>query len=286
MRDRSVRSDGRDQRAPVARGWRTAMPKTCPQCQNETTDDANHCPSCGAALNAGAHGGPGRAASGGRPRPAPPAGRRLDRIERSRLTRSICHARPGRSHRRHRNHRAVHLALFPWFTDYKGIGGIPLTSEWALAHGWTGSSSSSACAIVAYLVCAGRMGQAADQRRTAAPDRDDRGHGGERRPRPHRLHRQAGRFGGVGWGFGAVLGLIAGVVARAPYAVPQLRAKDDVGWLRCGTARVPLAPRTTLSMHAEASLGGLSAGRRRGAGRESWPADGSASNATKRRMTS
>jgi hypothetical protein len=30
---------------------------------------------------------------------------------------------------------------------------------------------------------------------------------------------------GVGWGFGAVLGLIAAAVAAAPYAVPQLRAK-------------------------------------------------------------
>jgi hypothetical protein len=30
---------------------------------------------------------------------------------------------------------------------------------------------------------------------------------------------------GVGWSFGAVLGLIAAVVAAAPYAVPQLRAR-------------------------------------------------------------
>ena len=29
----------------------------------------------------------------------------------------------------------------------------------------------------------------------------------------------------VGWGFGAVLGLIAAIVAAAPFAVPQLRAK-------------------------------------------------------------
>jgi len=30
---------------------------------------------------------------------------------------------------------------------------------------------------------------------------------------------------GVGWGFGAILGLIAAIVAAAPYAIPQLRAK-------------------------------------------------------------
>jgi hypothetical protein len=30
---------------------------------------------------------------------------------------------------------------------------------------------------------------------------------------------------GVGWGFGAILGLIAALVAAAPYAIPQLRAK-------------------------------------------------------------
>lgn len=36
-----------------------------------------------------------------------------------------------------------------------------------------------------------------------------------------------GGFGisGVGWNFGAFLGLIAAVVAAAPYAIPQLRAK-------------------------------------------------------------
>ena len=30
---------------------------------------------------------------------------------------------------------------------------------------------------------------------------------------------------GVGWRFGAFLGLIAALVAAAPYAIPQLRAK-------------------------------------------------------------
>ena len=30
---------------------------------------------------------------------------------------------------------------------------------------------------------------------------------------------------GVGWEFGAFIGLIAAVVAAAPYAIPQLRAK-------------------------------------------------------------
>ena len=34
-----------------------------------------------------------------------------------------------------------------------------------------------------------------------------------------------GGGGGVGWGFGAILGLIAALVAAAPYAIPQLRAK-------------------------------------------------------------
>jgi hypothetical protein len=30
---------------------------------------------------------------------------------------------------------------------------------------------------------------------------------------------------GVGWGFGAILGLVAALVAAAPYAIPQLRAR-------------------------------------------------------------
>ena len=49
------------------------MPKTCPQCQNQTTDDANHCPSCGAALTADAAPA-GATPAGAGPAQAAPAG--------------------------------------------------------------------------------------------------------------------------------------------------------------------------------------------------------------------
>ena len=32
---------------------------------------------------------------------------------------------------------------------------------------------------------------------------------------------------GIGWGFGAIVGLIAALVAAAPFAIPQLRAKTN-----------------------------------------------------------
>ena len=70
--------------------------------------------------------------------------------------------------------------------------------------------------------------------------------------------------GGVGWGFGAFVGLIAAIVAAAPYAVPQLRPGQE----------------------RPSSAAAISGAWRRAGGRGSWPADGSASNATNRRITS
>ncbi len=43
------------------------MAQTCPQCQSQASDEANHCPSCGAALSAA--GGPGAGGPGRRPAP-------------------------------------------------------------------------------------------------------------------------------------------------------------------------------------------------------------------------
>ena len=43
--------------------------------------------------------------------------------------------------------------------------------------------------------------------------------------------------GGVGWGFGAILGLIAALVAAAPYHDPAARREDDVTGGRCRQVR-------------------------------------------------
>ena len=40
------------------------MAQTCPQCQSQASDEANHCPSCGAALSAAAAPAQGAPASG------------------------------------------------------------------------------------------------------------------------------------------------------------------------------------------------------------------------------
>jgi hypothetical protein len=208
------------------------MPKTCPQCQNVTTDDANHCPSCGAAMNpaqeaqgvpmAGAApaAGPAPAAAGGSSVPAFSFDiNRLTLADRIAGIATI----------------VLFISLFlPWYTaSYKGIGGISAsTSVDGLWHGWMYLSLIVCIAIVAYLIVKAGW-ETVPISGFAVPhltlmmvatvvnlvlvliafiDKPSAG---------------VAAFGGlsIGWGFGAVLGLIAGVVACAPYLVPQLRAR-------------------------------------------------------------
>jgi hypothetical protein len=210
------------------------MPKTCPQCQNVTTDDANHCPSCGATLNpeqeaqavpmagpATAAGGPAPAATGGSNVPA-------FRFDLNRLTLADRIAGIATI--------VLFIALFfPWYTaTYKGIGGISAsTSVDGLWHGWMYLSLIICIAIVAYLIVKAGW-DAVPISGFSVPHLTlmmvatvvnlvlvliafiDKPSG-----------VNVGTFGGVsiGWGFGAILGLLAALVACAPYLVPQLRAR-------------------------------------------------------------
>ena len=216
------------------------MPKTCPQCQNVTTDDANHCPSCGAALNpaqeaqgvpmAGPASAAGPAPAAAGPAPAAAGGSSVlaFRFDINRLTLADRIAGIATI--------VLFISLFlPWYTaSYKGIGGISAsTSVDGLWHGWMYLSLIVCIAIVAYLIVKAGW-DTVPISGFAIPHLTlmmvatvvnfvlvliafiDKPSG-----------VSVGTLGGlsIGWGFGAVLGLIAGVVACAPYLVPQLRAR-------------------------------------------------------------
>jgi hypothetical protein len=204
------------------------MAQTCPQCQSQAGDEANHCPSCGAVLSATA--APPQAAPpagsppGSNPPPPPaaaPAGARAATaglppfkfdIARWTLADRIAGVAT----------IVLFICLFlPWFTISFGFGSGSVNGLW---HGWMWLSLILSIVIIAYLVLLA---------------------GWEKLPIsqdvPHLtvmliativnavlvlisfIDKPGGS--GVGWGFGAIVGLIAALVAAAPYAIPQLRAK-------------------------------------------------------------
>jgi hypothetical protein len=198
------------------------MPKTCPQCQSEAADAATFCPSCGANLDP--------AATAGAPPPPPtgaPAGGALPSAGSTLPPYRFDAARWSMADRIAGIATIVlFVCLFlPWFTYTAGFLGASVSfSVNGLWHGWMYISLILDILIVAYLVL-----RAGWDRLPISQDV------------PHLtvmlvativnavlvliafIDKPGG--GGVGWGFGAVLGLIAALVAAAPYAIPQLRAK-------------------------------------------------------------
>jgi hypothetical protein len=198
------------------------MPKTCPQCQTQTADDANHCPSCGAALNAGAASAQAAPAAGMPPHAAP-AGAAASTgsslppfafdLAKLNLADKIAAV-------------ASFVLLISLFLSWFGITviGIHLTASGTSAHGFLWIVFIICLAIIAYLVCVAGWGNL-----PFAPQI------------PHLTAMIAATAvnlvlvfiafidkpggSGVGWEFGAFLALIAAVVAAAPYAIPQLRAR-------------------------------------------------------------
>jgi hypothetical protein len=202
------------------------MPKTCPQCQNVATDDANNCPSCGAVLATGAApaGGPAQAAPVGGPAQAAPAGGAATSSGSSLPPYAFDLAKLNLADKI--AGVASIVLLISLFLSWFGITviGIHLTASGTSAHGFLWIVFIICLAIVAYLVCVAGWGNL-----PFAPQL------------PHLtvmivatvvnlvlvfiafIDKPGG--GGVGWEFGAFLALIAAVVAAAPYAVPQLRAR-------------------------------------------------------------
>jgi hypothetical protein len=118
------------------------------------------------------------------------------------------------------------LLLISLFLSWFGITviGVHLTASGTSAHGWLWLVFFICLAILAYLVCIAGWGNL-----PFAPQL------------PHVTVMIAATVvnfvlvfiafidkpggSGVGWEFGAFLALIASIVAAAPYAIPQLRAK-------------------------------------------------------------
>jgi len=197
------------------------MPQTCPQCQSGTSDDAGFCPNCGAALSgapttaqaAPAPGAPGAAAAAAATSGAstvPPY--KFDAARWSLADRISGVATI-----------VLFISLFlAWF----GISviGITVTASGVSAHGYLYLVMVICILIVAYLVL--RAGW------------DDLPGGLNL---PHLTTMMVATLinlvvvflafifksggSGVGWQFGAFLGLIAAIVAAAPYAIPQLRER-------------------------------------------------------------
>ena len=207
------------------------MPKTCPQCQRETSDDANHCPNCGAALSADATTAQAAAPRGTPPQSAPPqsapaqsapagpavasGGLPPFAFDLAKLTLADMIAAV-----------ASFVLLVSLFLSWFGITiiGIHLTASGISAHGWLWIVFILCLAILAYLVCVAGWGNLPFALQV-----------------PHLpamivatvVNLVIVFFGfidkpnasGVGWEFGAVLALIAAVVAVVAYAIPQLRAR-------------------------------------------------------------
>jgi zinc-ribbon domain len=188
------------------------MPKTCPQCQSEASDAATFCPSCGASLApAAATGAPPPGAS-----EAPSAKSSVPafRFDAARWTLADRIAGIATV--------VLFISLFlSWYTY--SIAGFNFTAD-GLWHGWMYLTLILCIAIVGYLVMRA---------------------GWDRLPissnLPHMTVMMAATIvnlvlvviafldkpggGGVGWGFGAFVGLIAALAAAAPYTIPKLRER-------------------------------------------------------------
>ena len=198
------------------------MPQTCPQCQREAPDDANHCAHCGAALRAAAAPAQGAPTGGAAAASATPASG-------SATSSASVPAYKFEAARWSQADRIAGIAtvvlficlFLPWFTVSTPLFSSSVNGLW---HGWMYITLIVSILIVAYLVLrAGWDRLPIDQEI------------------PHFtvmvvatvvnavltliafLDKPGGS--GVGWGFGAVVGLIAAIAAAAPYAIPQLRAK-------------------------------------------------------------
>jgi hypothetical protein len=201
------------------------MPKTCSQCQTENAEEANNCSNCGAPLAGATAAAAGPAAAQPAPAaaataPATAAGSAVPAFKFDVARWTLADRIAGIAT------LVLFICLFlPWFTISVGFGGISVGgSVNGLWHGWMYLTLIICIAIIAYLVL-----KAGWERLPVSQDV------------PHVTVMMAATLvnavlvviafidkpGGsaTGWGFGAIVGLIAALVAAAPYAIPPLRAR-------------------------------------------------------------
>ena len=200
------------------------MPQTCPQCQSQVADDAGTCPSCGSALSASStatQAAPPVSAPAPAPAAAPataaPSGSSIPAYKFDVARWSLADRIAG---------VATIVLFISLFLSWFGITviGITVTASGVSAHGYLYIVMIICILEIAYLVL--RAGW--DELPISAN-------------LPHLTVMMVATIvnlvlvfigfifkpggSGVGWEFGAFLALIAAIVAAAPYAIPQLRAK-------------------------------------------------------------
>jgi len=198
------------------------MPKTCSQCQTENPDEANHCMNCGARLAGATTAGPavGQPAAAGAGPAAASGGSSVPayHFDAARWTTAdiICGI-------------ATFVLFIALFLDWFSISLGPISVTWSglSAHGYLYVDLILCIAIIIYLALRAGWDEIPVSVKV-----------------PHLtvmmvatlvnlvlviigFIQKPGGYSvtGVGWSFGAILALIAAVVAAAPYAIPQLRAK-------------------------------------------------------------
>jgi hypothetical protein len=200
------------------------MPQTCPQCQSQVADDAGTCPSCGSSLSASSTSTATQAAPTVSA-PAPAAATGAAASSGSSIPAYKFDA--ARWSLADRIAGVATIVLFiSLFLSWFGITviGITVTASGLSAHGYLYIVMIICILEIAYLVL--RAGW--DELPISAN-------------LPHLTVMMAATIvnlvlvfigfifkpggSGVGWQFGAFLALIAAIVAAAPYAIPQLRAK-------------------------------------------------------------
>ena len=202
------------------------MPQTCPQCQSQVADDAVTCPSCGSSLSTSPTSTATQAApTVSAPAPAPAAAAGAAASSGSTIPAYKFDA--ARWSLADRIAGVATVVLFiSLFLSWFGITviGITVTASGVSAHGYLYIVMVICILEIAYLVL--RAGW--DELPISAN-------------LPHLTVMMAATIvnlvlvfigfifkpggSGVGWQFGAFLALIAAIVAAAPYAIPQLRAK-------------------------------------------------------------
>ena len=207
------------------------MPQTCRQCQGEAADDASFCPSCGASLGQGAP--PAAAPDMSAPAAAGAGAGAGETPASSSSSSSSSSSMPAYKFDAARWSLADRIAggatvvlFISLFLSWFGVTviGITVTASGLSAHGWLYIVLILCILIVTYLGL--RAGW--DEMPVSAN-------------LPHLtvmlvativnlvlvfiafIDKPGGS--GVGWQFGAFLALIAAIVAAAPYAIPQLRAR-------------------------------------------------------------
>ena len=203
------------------------MPQTCPQCQSQAADDASACPSCGATLSAGATatqaappvGAPAPATAA--PIGAAPSASTMPAYKFDAARWSLADRITGIAT------FVLFVSLFLSWFSYNFGGGLIYHWSGLQAHWYLYFVMIACVLIIAYLVL--RAGW--EELPVSANI-------------PHVTVMMAatifnlvlvfggfifkpGGFGlsGVGWNFFSFVGFAAAIVAAAPLAVPQLRAK-------------------------------------------------------------